>query len=114
MRPGGLIVIFEHNPLNPATRVAVSRCEFDDGVQLLTQGTTKRLLDAAGLDVVEARGIIYTTSAAAWATTLDRALGPIPFGAQYYVGRSTPADGASGQHVPPRCRFSSADRRATR
>jgi SAM-dependent methyltransferase len=85
VRPGGLVVIFEHNPLNPATRVAVSRCEFDAGVQLLTQGTTKRLLQAAGLEVVEVRGIIYTTFAAPWAGALDRALGSLPFGAQYYV-----------------------------
>ncbi len=85
VRPGGLVVIFEHNPFNPATRVAVSRCEFDEGVQLLTQGASKRLLSASGLDLVEARGIIYTTSAAGWARSLDRALGPIPFGAQYYV-----------------------------
>ena len=85
VRPGGLVVIFEHNPFNPATRVAVSRCEFDEGVQLLTQGASKRLLAGSGLDLVEARGIIYTTSDARWASSLDRALGPIPFGAQYYV-----------------------------
>jgi SAM-dependent methyltransferase len=85
VRPGGVVVIFEHNPFNPATRVAVSRCEFDEGVELLTQGASKRLLGGSGLDPVEARGIIYTTSAARWAASLDRALGPIPFGAQYYV-----------------------------
>ncbi len=34
-RPGGLVVVFEHNPLNPLTRLAVSRCEFDEGVELV-------------------------------------------------------------------------------
>jgi SAM-dependent methyltransferase len=85
VRPGGLVVVFEHNPLNPATRVAVSRCDFDVGVKLLTQGTTKRLFEAADFDVVEARSIIFTTSSASWAAVLDRRLGGIPFGAQYYV-----------------------------
>jgi SAM-dependent methyltransferase len=85
VKPGGLVVVFEHNPLNPATRVAVSRCEFDVGVELLTQGTTKRLLASVGLDVVEVRSIIFTTSTSAWADRLDRSLGSIPFGAQYYV-----------------------------
>jgi len=92
VRPGGLVVLFEHNPLNPATRVAVSRCEFDVGVKLLTQGTTKRLLVSAGLDVIEARGIIYSTSQAAWASRFDRAMGAIPLGAQYYVVGRRPAE----------------------
>jgi ubiquinone/menaquinone biosynthesis C-methylase UbiE len=92
VRPGGLVVVFEHNPLNPATRVAVSRCEFDVGVELLTQGTSKRLLESAGLQVIEARGIIYTTSQAGWAARLDRLLGGIPFGAQHYVAARRPAE----------------------
>jgi 2-polyprenyl-3-methyl-5-hydroxy-6-metoxy-1,4-benzoquinol methylase len=33
--PGGRMVIFEHNPLNPLTRWAVSHCPFDEGVALL-------------------------------------------------------------------------------
>ena len=29
LRPGGRVVVFEHNPLNPVTRRAVAACEFD-------------------------------------------------------------------------------------
>jgi len=90
VRPGGLVVVFEHNPFNPGTRLAVSRCDFDEDASLLTQGTTKRLLEAAGLEPVEARGILYTTFSAGWAVGLDRALGAIPFGAQYYVAARRP------------------------
>jgi SAM-dependent methyltransferase len=95
VRPGGLVVVFEHNPLNPATRVAVSRCEFDIGVKLLRQGETRRLFETAGFDVIEARGIIYTTSQAAWAVRLDRAMGGIPLGAQYYAVGRRPAEQVS-------------------
>ncbi len=34
--PGGNLIIFEHNPLNPLTRMAVRECPFDEGVVLLT------------------------------------------------------------------------------
>jgi ubiquinone/menaquinone biosynthesis C-methylase UbiE len=34
-RPGGIAVVFEHNPLNLLTRRAISNCVFDEGVVLL-------------------------------------------------------------------------------
>jgi SAM-dependent methyltransferase len=85
VRPGGLVVVFEHNALNPLTRVAVNRCEFDVDVKLLTRRGTRRLLDVAGLDPVEARDIIFTTFDRPWARRLDRLLARLPFGAQHYV-----------------------------
>jgi len=85
VRPGGLVVVFEHNALNPLTRVAVSRCEFDVDVKLLTRRATGRLLGAAGLEPIEARDIIFTTFDRPWARRLDRLLGWVPFGAQHYV-----------------------------
>jgi SAM-dependent methyltransferase len=85
VRPGGLVVIFEHNPYNPVTRLAVSRCEFDEDAELVTRRATARLLNEAGLLPVEARDIIFTTSSHPWARRLDDALGWVPFGAQHYV-----------------------------
>lgn len=85
VRPGGLVVIFEHNPLNPVTRLAVSRCEFDADAELVTRRATTRLLARAGLTPIEARDIIFTTSSRPWARRLDDALGRVPFGAQHYV-----------------------------
>jgi ubiquinone/menaquinone biosynthesis C-methylase UbiE len=38
-RPGGLILIFEHNPLNPLTRYAVAGCAFDENATLLRAAT---------------------------------------------------------------------------
>ncbi|MGH9025098.1 MAG: class I SAM-dependent methyltransferase [Acidimicrobiia bacterium] len=85
VRPGGLVVVFEHNPFNPLTRVAVSRCEFDQGVVLLTRRSTVRLLRATGLDPVEARYIIFLTSDRPRARAVERRLRWLPFGAQHYV-----------------------------
>ncbi len=85
VRPGGLVVIFEHNPLNPVTRLAVSRCEFDEDVELISRRGIVRLLGSVGLEPIEVRDIIFTTSSRPWARRLDRALAPVPFGAQHYV-----------------------------
>ena len=39
-RKGGLTCVIEHNPLNPFTRLAVSRCSFDADAVLLRAGRT--------------------------------------------------------------------------
>jgi SAM-dependent methyltransferase len=85
VRPGGLVAIFEHNPLNPLTRVAVSRCEFDEGVDLLRAGEVSRHLSGAGLEVLERRYLQFTPLDKPWARRLDVRLGRVPIGAQHYV-----------------------------
>jgi SAM-dependent methyltransferase len=85
VRDGGLVVVFEHNALNPLTRLAVSRCEFDEGVELLTRGASTRVLSGAGLTPVEARDVIFTPFDHRLARRLDQALGRVPLGAQHYV-----------------------------
>jgi SAM-dependent methyltransferase len=85
VRPGGAIVVFEHNPLNPLTRLAVSRCPFDEGVELISRRACARLLTTAGLEPVESGHIIFTTFDARFAWRLETMLRPLPLGAQHYV-----------------------------
>ena len=85
VRPGGLVAIFEHNPLNPLTRVAVSRCEFDEGVSLLRAGEVVRLLRGAHLQLLERRYLQFTPIDQPWARALDLRLGRVPLGAQHYA-----------------------------
>ena len=35
VRPGGLVCLIEHNPLNPLTKLVVALCEFDRDAVLL-------------------------------------------------------------------------------
>jgi len=84
-KPGGLVAVFEHNPLNPLTRRVVSRCVFDEDAVLLRQRRTRALLAAAGAPLDERRYILFIPSAAPWARTLERPLRMVPLGAQYYV-----------------------------
>jgi SAM-dependent methyltransferase len=83
-RPGGLTVVLEHNPINPATRLAVSRCEFDEDAVLLRMPETRALLAGAGLRETERAYILFFP----WRNRIERRLGRLPLGAQYYVASS--------------------------
>ncbi len=47
-RQGGLIAVFEHNPLNPLTVHAVNTCSFDANAKLILARDLARRLRAAG------------------------------------------------------------------
>ena len=48
-RPGGLLVIFEHNPLNPLTVRAVNTCPFDENAKLIPARSLLRSISDAWL-----------------------------------------------------------------
>jgi len=83
VRPGGLALVFEHNPYNPLTRRAVSNCEFDADAVLLTQRRTKGLLEGAGFGAVRSRAILSIPSLGPKTRAVDLALGRLCLGAQY-------------------------------
>jgi SAM-dependent methyltransferase len=85
VRPGGLVVVFEHNPLNPLTRLAVARCEFDGDAVLLTAGSTRSVLRGAGLEPIERRHVILFPSEAPPVVAVEGAFARLPLAAQYYV-----------------------------
>ncbi len=83
VRPGGLICVIEHNPLNPLTRLAVARCEFDRDAVLLGAGKTRNLMVAGGLREIGARYFLLLPWEAKLARRVEGALGNLPLGAQY-------------------------------
>jgi SAM-dependent methyltransferase len=84
LRPGGIVAIFEHNPLNPLTMRVVSNCEFDKGAILLRRQETERLLAEAGFRQIESRFILTVPAKGRRLRELDRMFARLPFGAQYY------------------------------
>jgi SAM-dependent methyltransferase len=83
VRPGGLVCVIEHNPLNPLTRLAVMRCEFDRDARLLGASRTRALMAAAGLREIAARYFLLLPWEAPSARRAEHALSRIPLGAQY-------------------------------
>jgi SAM-dependent methyltransferase len=82
-RPGGLICIIEHNPLNPLTRLAVARCEFDRDAILLSASKARRLMAASDLREIGAHHFLLLPWETEPARRVERALRGIPLGAQY-------------------------------
>ncbi len=83
VRPGGLVCVIEHNPLNPLTRLAVARCEFDRDAVLLGAGTARKLMAGAGLREIDSRYFLLLPWEAKAARRVEGALSQLPLGAQY-------------------------------
>jgi len=85
LKPGGLALVFEHNPANPLTTRIVNRCPFDADAVLLPRRRTTDLFKGAGFRDVRARSIMTVPPAGNLLRSVDRMFGRLPFGAQYYV-----------------------------
>ena len=85
LKPGGLALVFEHNPRNPLTMRIVNRCPFDADAVLLRSEKTIALFEQIGMIDVHTRYILSVPAANHTLRRVDRAFGRLPFGAQYYV-----------------------------
>ncbi len=85
LRPGGLAVVFEHNPLNPLTRLVVRRVAFDSGVRLLRSGSVASLFESAGLEQVRSVYTTFLPLRSRLAERIEDRLARVPLGAQYAV-----------------------------
>jgi len=88
LRPGGLFMVFEHNPWNPLTRLAVARCPFDYDAVLLSPRRLARLLREGGFEHVACEFMFFTPFAHPAIARIEERLRGCPAGAQYVaVGR---------------------------
>ncbi len=84
-RPGGVILIFEHNPLNPLTRYAVAGCAFDEGAILLRAAALADRLKKGGWTPWRTRYHVFFPGFLKKLRPLEQALGWLPMGGQYSV-----------------------------
>jgi SAM-dependent methyltransferase len=84
-RLDGLAMVFEHNPLNPLTRRAVSNCEFDDDAVLLRPKRVSTALRRGGAVVVARRYILFTPLESQRVRGAEQYVSWLPLGAQYVV-----------------------------
>ena len=90
LRPGGVLCVIEHNPLNPLTRRIVRRAPVDANANLLAHAEAKRLVGSAGFSCVDTQFFLYLPEPAfrrmPW---LEALLKHVPMGGQYalFAGR---------------------------
>ncbi len=83
VRPGGVVAIFEHNPMNPLTRRAVNSCELDvDAVLVPSRGALELLREAAESEPC-LRHFLFSPLGGGAGRALDNGLQRLPLGGQY-------------------------------
>lgn len=84
LKRGGIFVMIEHNPLNPVTKLVVSRVPLDKDAQLLSARAARYLTSAAGLKPFPTEYFLYfPKSIYAKLGRIENMLGWLPLGGQY-------------------------------
>jgi len=88
MKPKARLVIWEHNPFNPITRLLVKICPFDQDARLLTFGATKSLFETNSYRHVQHAYV--NVFPPRWQqlkllSAIERTAARFPVGAQYWV-----------------------------
>jgi ubiquinone/menaquinone biosynthesis C-methylase UbiE len=85
LKPNGIAVIFEHNPLNPLTVHAVNTCPFDENAVLLKGDEVKNYFSTLGFSEVGLCYRLFFPGFLAKLRPLEKYLKKCPLGAQYFV-----------------------------
>jgi len=83
--PGGVVALFENNPLNPGVHLVMARIEFDRDAVKVPPWEAGRRLRVAGLRPVETHYLFYFPRSLRALRPLERRLARLPFGAQYGI-----------------------------
>jgi hypothetical protein len=86
LKPGGVFCIIEHNPLNPVTRLIVSRTPVDADARLLRAKETHNLLCEAGGRILQTQYfLLFPERIHKYAGAIENWLTSVPIGGQYAV-----------------------------
>jgi SAM-dependent methyltransferase len=85
LRRGGWFAFWENNPWNPGTRYVMSRCAFDRDAVTVAPRTARRLLNAAGFEVLRTDFLFLFPRSLRSLRSLEPLLAGWPIGAQYQV-----------------------------
>ncbi len=86
LKPGGRLVVFEHNPWNPVTRFVVARTPIDADAILLPRTEVSASLREGGWRDIHASDLMFLPPRlGAVATAVERAFSWLPLGGQYAV-----------------------------
>jgi SAM-dependent methyltransferase len=90
-RPGGEVLIFEHNPFNPVTALIFARAPIDRGCHMIRPATLRSTFRDAGLDALEQGYLLFVPEPLdGLFGRLEPALSWLPLGGQYFVSGRKP------------------------
>ncbi len=84
-KPGGSVVIFEHNPYNPVTSRIVKNCPLDENAVLLSASKLKSHMRSAGLRCDRHDYLLFFPIDSGVARFIEKVISWLPLGAQYAV-----------------------------
>jgi SAM-dependent methyltransferase len=84
LRPNGVFCLIEHNPLNPLTKLIVSRTPVDADARLLTAREARNLFSSAGCSILDTQYFLFLPERIhRYLGALEDRLSRIPLGGQY-------------------------------
>jgi ubiquinone/menaquinone biosynthesis C-methylase UbiE len=86
VRPGGSVIIIEHNPIHPATQWIVRTIPMDANAVLLWPWKLNRLMRSAGIGSLWTRYVLFLPFGGRVARLIDRLFARVPLGTQYVSG----------------------------
>ena len=87
LKPGGRLLMYEHNPLNPLTKYLVNTCVFDKDARLVRSSYLTRLLVENGFRISEKIFIIFFPRKGILSKLvfLEKYLQWLPLGGKYFI-----------------------------
>ena len=85
LKPNGVFVTFEHNPLNPITQIFVKSCPIDKDAELITHRKLGNLKEKEGFRIIETRFFLLSPKEIKFMEKIEDKLSKLPLGGQYYL-----------------------------
>lgn len=85
LKPNGLLMVYEHNPLNPLTVRVVNNCPFDVNAKLIGASLMAQRCEQAGFKDVSVRYRVFFPGFLRIFRFAEGLLTSLPIGGQYYV-----------------------------
>jgi len=88
LEPWGYVVVFEHNPKNPFTRILVRCCRIDRGILLLNTKEVTSLARTSKIDKVDIVYLTFFPPILSFMESLERRMQRLPLGGEFmFLGR---------------------------
>lgn len=85
LKPGGIMMVYEHNPYNPLTVRVVNNCPFDENAKLIRASVMAQRCRDAGYKDVKVRFRVFFPGFLKPFRFAEGLLSWLPLGGQYYV-----------------------------